>query len=104
MKMPSGVVGNPIAYTHDGHEYIAVLTGVGGWGAIGMTNNLTKATAGLGAVNATAALPEFTNLGGTLMVFSLDGNGIVPDNTMPQQKIDGALPGAAQNLTTGGSR
>lgn len=94
MKMPSGVVGNPIAYTHDGHEYIAVLTGVGGWGAIGMTNNLKKATAGLGAVNATASLPDFTNLGGTLMVFSLDGNNAVPDQNMPQQKIDGALPAA----------
>ncbi|HET7570636.1 MAG TPA: methanol/ethanol family PQQ-dependent dehydrogenase [Gammaproteobacteria bacterium] len=94
MKMPSGVVGNPIAYKHDGHEYIAVLTGVGGWGAIGITNNLTKSTAGLGAVNATASLPDFTNLGGTLMVFSLDGNNAIQDKTMPQQKIDGALPSA----------
>lgn len=94
MKMPSGVVGNPITYTHDGKQYVAVLTGVGGWGAIGITNGLKKATAGLGAVNATASLPDFTNLGGTLMVFSLDGNNAIPDKNMPQQQIDGALPAA----------
>jgi PQQ-dependent dehydrogenase (methanol/ethanol family) len=70
-KCPSGIIGNPIAYEHDGREYIAVFSGVGGWAAIGITNNLHKGTAGLGAVGVAASLPEYTNLGGTLMVFAL---------------------------------
>ncbi|MEJ2058890.1 MAG: methanol/ethanol family PQQ-dependent dehydrogenase [Gammaproteobacteria bacterium] len=69
---PSGIIGNPIAYMHDGKEYVAVLTGVGGWAAIGMTNNLHKSTAGLGAVGLNASLPQYTNLGGTLMVFAVN--------------------------------
>lgn len=68
---PSGIIGNPITYMHDGRQYVAVLTGVGGWAAIGMTNNLHKASAGLGAVGLNASLNQYTQLGGTLMVFAL---------------------------------
>jgi lanthanide-dependent methanol dehydrogenase len=71
-KCPSGIIGNPITYTYGGKQYVAVLSGVGGWAAIGLAENLSKATAGLGAVGATASLGSFTNLGGTLMVFSLN--------------------------------
>lgn len=70
-KTPSGIVGNPITYMHDGRQYVAILSGVGGWAAIGMTNNLHKGTAGLGAVGLNATLTNYTNLGGTLMVFAL---------------------------------
>ncbi len=56
---------------HDGRQYVAILSGVGGWAAIGMTNNLHEATAGLGAVGLNATLTDYTNLGGTLMVFAL---------------------------------
>jgi PQQ-dependent dehydrogenase (methanol/ethanol family) len=70
-KCPSGIIGNPIAYTHNGREYIAVFSGVGGWAAIGLAENLHKATEGLGAVGLTATLANYTNLGGTLMVFAL---------------------------------
>jgi PQQ-dependent dehydrogenase (methanol/ethanol family) len=69
---PSGIIGNPIAYTHKGKEYVAVLTGVGGWAAIGLAEGLTKGTEGLGAVGLTTSLADYTNLGGTLMVFSLE--------------------------------
>ena len=31
---PSGIIGNPVSYVHDGKQYVAVLTGVGGWAAI----------------------------------------------------------------------
>lgn len=68
---PSGIIGNPITYMHNGRQYVAVLSGVGGWAAIGMTNNLKKATAGLGAVGLNASLNQYTQLGGTLMVFAL---------------------------------
>lgn len=71
-KCPSGIIGNPITYTYKGKQYVAVLSGVGGWAAIGLSNNLHKSTAGLGAVGATASLGDYTNLGGVLMVFALD--------------------------------
>jgi PQQ-dependent dehydrogenase (methanol/ethanol family) len=69
---PSGIIGNPITYTHSGKQYVAVLSGVGGWAAIGLAEGLTKGTEGLGAVGLTTSLADYTNLGGTLLVFSLD--------------------------------
>jgi PQQ-dependent dehydrogenase (methanol/ethanol family) len=69
---PSGIIGNPITYTHKGKQYVAVLTGVGGWAAIGLAEGLTKGSEGLGAVGLTQSLSDYTNLGGTLVVFSLD--------------------------------
>ncbi len=69
---PSGIIGNPISYMHDGKQYVAVLTGVGGWAAIGLAEGLTKGSEGLGAVGLTASLADYTNLGGTLVVFSLE--------------------------------
>ena len=69
---PSGIIGNPMTYMHKGKQYVAVLTGVGGWAAIGLAEGLTKGTEGLGAVALTTSLGEYTNLGGTLMVFTLN--------------------------------
>ncbi len=71
-KAPSGIIGNPITYTYKGKQYVAVLSGVGGWAAIGLAEGLSKGTEGLGAVGLTTSLADYTNLGGTLMVFSLD--------------------------------
>jgi PQQ-dependent dehydrogenase (methanol/ethanol family) len=68
---PSGIIGNPITYTHDGHQYVAILSGVGGWAALGLAAGLTEPTAGLGAVNAAKDLSSYTQLGGDLLVFSL---------------------------------
>ena len=45
---PSGIIGNPITYMHNGKQYVAVLTGVGGWAAIGLAEGLTKGIGGLG--------------------------------------------------------
>ncbi len=69
---PSGIIGNPISYMHGGKQYVAVLTGVGGWAAIGLAEGLTKGSEGLGAVGLTASLADYTNLGGTLVVFTLE--------------------------------
>ncbi len=69
---PSGIISNPITYTHKGKQYVAVLSGVGGWAAIGLAEGLTKGTEGLGAVGLTTSLADYTNLGGTLMVFTVD--------------------------------
>jgi len=70
-KTPSGIIGNINTYEHGGKQYIAVLSGVGGWAGIGLAAGLTEDTAGLGAVGAYKALSQYTQLGGVLTVFSL---------------------------------
>ena len=70
-KTPSGIIGNVHTYTHKGKQYLAVLSGLGGWAGIGMAAGLTDPTAGLGAVGAYASLSDYTQLGGQLTVFSL---------------------------------
>jgi lanthanide-dependent methanol dehydrogenase len=93
-KTPSGIIGNVMTYEHGGKQYVAVLSGVGGWAGIGLaagllqpenaaewhaavdqgklpTKEKTVDTAGLGAVGGYAGLASFTALGGTLTVFAL---------------------------------
>jgi lanthanide-dependent methanol dehydrogenase len=70
-KTPSGIIGNVMTYMHGGKQYVAVLSGVGGWAGIGMAAGLTKDTDGLGAVGAYKALANYTQLGGSLTVFAL---------------------------------
>ena len=81
LKTPSGIIGNINTFEHDGKQYIAVLSGVGGWAGIGLAGGLLQAegaaawqtavageraptdeqqaiaTAGLGAVGGYAAWP-----------------------------------------------
>ncbi|TJZ87390.1 methanol/ethanol family PQQ-dependent dehydrogenase [Paracoccus hibiscisoli] len=70
-KTPSGIIGNTMTYEHDGKQYIAVLSGVGGWAGIGLAAGLTNPNDGLGAVGGYAALSDYTELGGQLTVFEL---------------------------------
>jgi lanthanide-dependent methanol dehydrogenase len=70
-KTPSGVIGNVTTYEHGGKQYIAVLSGVGGWAGIGLAAGLTAPTDGLGAVGGYAGLKNYTSLGGQLTVFAL---------------------------------
>jgi alcohol dehydrogenase (cytochrome c) len=93
-KTPSGIIGNVNTYEHNGRQYVAVLSGVGGWAGIGLaagllgeegagawqsavnpgreeTGQRAVATAGLGAVGGYASLANYTTLGGTLTVFAL---------------------------------
>ena len=94
-KTPSGIIGNINTYEHGGKQYIAVLSGIGGWAGIGLAGGLNLAenaaawhaahdqgraqgdeatsiaTAGLGAVGAYTALADYTTLGGQLTVFGL---------------------------------
>jgi PQQ-dependent dehydrogenase (methanol/ethanol family) len=96
-KTPSGIIGNINTYVHGGKQYVAVLSGVGGWAGIGMAAGLVEPekamawhtavdqsktptaqsqavidTAGLGAVGAYKALSQYTQLGGTLTVFTVE--------------------------------
>ncbi|MGY3264842.1 methanol/ethanol family PQQ-dependent dehydrogenase [Lysobacter sp. HA35] len=73
-KTGSGIIGQPIAYRGpDGHQYIAILSGVGGWPGAVVTNNLDTrdATAAAGWGAAMADLKQKTTAGGTLYVFAL---------------------------------
>jgi alcohol dehydrogenase (cytochrome c) len=70
-KTPSGIIGNVMTYEHKGKQYVAVLSGVGGWAGIGLAAGLTDPHAGLGAAGGYAALSNYTALGGTLTVFAL---------------------------------
>jgi PQQ-dependent dehydrogenase (methanol/ethanol family) len=70
-KTPSGIIGNVNTYEHNGRQYIAILSGVGGWAGIGLAAGLTDPQAGLGAVGGYAALSNYTALGGQLTVFAL---------------------------------
>jgi PQQ-dependent dehydrogenase (methanol/ethanol family) len=70
----SGIIGQPISFRGpDGKQYIAIADGVGGWsGAVvaGMADPSDE-TAALGFVGAMKDLPQATNKGGTVYVFSL---------------------------------
>lgn len=70
-RTPSGIIGNVMTYKHGGKQYVAILSGVGGWAGIGLAAGLTDPNAGLGAVGGYAALHKYTRLGGQLTVFSL---------------------------------
>lgn len=94
-KTPSGIIGNVMTYEHNGKQYVAVLSGVGGWAGIGLAGGLLAPknaqawhtavdqgraqgneqesvnTAGLGAVGGYAGLAQYTTLGGQLTVFGL---------------------------------
>ncbi|WP_158174972.1 methanol/ethanol family PQQ-dependent dehydrogenase [Grimontia hollisae] len=70
-KTPSGIIGNVNTYMHNGKQYVAVLSGLGGWAGIGMAAGLEGDTEGLGAVGAYRKLSDYTQLGGVLTVFAL---------------------------------
>jgi PQQ-dependent dehydrogenase (methanol/ethanol family) len=73
-KTPSGIIGNPITYMGpDGKQYVAILSGIGGWSGIGIAAGIgaEDPAAGLGALGAFADVDQHSNLGGVLTVFSL---------------------------------
>lgn len=70
-KTPSGIIGNVTTYKHNGKQYVAVFSGIGGWAGIGMAAGLTEDSDGLGAVGGYRHLQDYTRLGGVLTVFSL---------------------------------
>ncbi|MCS0809856.1 methanol/ethanol family PQQ-dependent dehydrogenase [Massilia agilis] len=73
-KVGSGIVGQPVSYRGpDGKQYIAVLSGVGGWAGSIVSGGLDArdGTAANGFVNVTKDLPQYTGKGGMLYVFAL---------------------------------
>ncbi len=73
-KTPSGIIGCPMTYVGpDGKQYVAILSGIGGWAGIGAAAGIgaEDPTAGLGALGAFGDVGEISNLGGVLTVFTL---------------------------------
>jgi PQQ-dependent dehydrogenase (methanol/ethanol family) len=73
-KVGSGVIGQPVSYRGpDGKQYVAILSGVGGWAGAIVSGQLDArdATAALGFVNAMTDLPRDTTAGGMLYIFGL---------------------------------
>ncbi len=75
-KCGSGVIGQPITYRGpDGHQYVAVFSGIGGWPGAVVVNDLDTRdpTVAVGWGKAMADLKMDTNRGGTLYVFTVEG-------------------------------
>ena len=73
-RTPSGIIGQPISFRGpDGKQYVAVLSGIGGWPGAVVVNELDTRdkTAALGWGSAIPDLPSLTTKGGTLHVFAL---------------------------------
>uniref|UniRef100_P15279 Methanol dehydrogenase [cytochrome c] subunit 1 n=1 Tax=Methylobacterium organophilum TaxID=410 RepID=DHM1_METOR len=85
-KIPSGAIGYPMTYTHKGTQYVAIYYGVGGWPGVGLVFDLADPTAGLGAVGAFKKLANYTQQGGGVIVFSLDGKGPYDDPNVGEWK------------------
>ncbi|HWH18473.1 MAG TPA: methanol/ethanol family PQQ-dependent dehydrogenase [Allosphingosinicella sp.] len=74
IRLASGIIGQPVSYRGpDGRQYIAVMSGVGGWAGAIVSAGLDPRdpTAALGFVNAVRDLPGRTKAEGRLYVFAL---------------------------------
>jgi PQQ-dependent dehydrogenase (methanol/ethanol family) len=73
-KTDSGIIGQPTTYRGpDGKQYVAILSGVGGWAGAIVSGDLDPrdGTSAKGFVNAMRELKNVTTKGGTLYVFKL---------------------------------
>src|SRR4051812_5423631 len=73
-RTSSGIIGQPVSFSApDGKQYVAVLSGVGGWAGVVVSGDLDTrdSSAALGFVNAMKDLPKSTVKGGMLHVFAL---------------------------------
>jgi PQQ-dependent dehydrogenase (methanol/ethanol family) len=77
-EVDSGIVGQPTTFHGaDGRQYVAILSGVGGWAGAMVAAELDPRDPGAakGWGNAMKDLAEATKKGGTLYVFALPGGG-----------------------------
>ncbi len=73
-KTGSGIIGQPVTFRGpDGKQYVAILSGVGGWAGVIVSGDLDARdpTGALGFLNGMKDLPQHTTKGGMLYVFSL---------------------------------
>ncbi len=85
-RAPSGIIGQPVTYQgSDGRQYVAILSGVGGWsGAIANAELDPRMRNGaLGFIGATQDLPAYTLGGSTLLVFAIPHNDLRQAQSQP---------------------
>jgi PQQ-dependent dehydrogenase (methanol/ethanol family) len=73
-QLGSGIIGQPVTYLGpDGKQYVAVLSGIGGWAGAAALGLMPEEDPGiaLGFAIAVKDLPKHTPQGGTLHVFAL---------------------------------
>ena len=72
-KTGSGIISQPMTYRYNSKQYVAVLSGVGGWSGAIVAGGLDArdSSAALGFVNAMKDLPQKSTKGGMLYVFAL---------------------------------
>lgn len=72
-RTPSGIIGQPTTYSVNGVQYVAILSGVGGWpGAVANSAiNPQVRNGALGFAGGMQDLPAYTAGGSTLLVFAL---------------------------------
>jgi glucose dehydrogenase len=73
-EVDSGIIGQPTTFRGpDGKQYVAILSGVGGWAGVLVSAELDPREPGgvNGWFNAMKDLPQHTKKGGTLYVFAL---------------------------------
>ena len=101
-RVGSGIIGQPVTYLGpDGRQYVAILSGVGGWAgaaALGILPDVDPHIA-LGFANAVKDLPQVTAQGGMLYVFALldgdqtgggaDGQGRAAPRAAPADSVRG---------------
>ena len=74
IRTPSGIIGQPVSYQgNDGRQYIAILSGVGGWPGVVANAEIDPRVrnGALGFTGAMQDLPAYTAGGSTLLVFAL---------------------------------
>ena len=98
---PSGIIGQPVTYAVNGVQYVAILSGVGGWpGAVANAEVDPRVRNGaLGFTGATQDLPGYTAGGSTLLVFALPPNQRKAENA---PATNGAQPAAATEAPNAG--
>ncbi|MEA2723437.1 MAG: lanthanide-dependent methanol dehydrogenase [Gemmatimonadales bacterium] len=77
-QVGSGIIGQPMTYRGpDGRQYVAILSGVGGWAGAAALGIMPEADPfiALGFADAMKDLPDHTAEGGTLHVFALPAGG-----------------------------
>lgn len=90
-RAPSGFIGQPVTYAGaDGRQYVAILSGVGGWSGVVAVAELDPRVrnGALGFVGAMQDLPAYTHGGSTLLVFALPQQNAGKPEQTPGAKLE----------------
>ena len=63
-RLPSGIVGYFSSFEHNGKQYVSVLSGIGGWAALGLAAGLKEPMRGLASSARSSISPSTRVLAG----------------------------------------